>query len=116
MRIPPVTHDLLLLFAGPLVWAAHFVAIYGLNGIVCARPGSAAQWGAAGWEAWAIAGAGLLAAAVLAAWVRVGPRSETEHSRRFVRWTSLALAALAAVAIAWETLAVFLLPGCTPPG
>lgn len=113
MRLPTVTHDLLLLFAGPLVWAAHFVLIYGLNGVVCARPGSAARWAGLAWEAWAIAGAGVLAAAVLAACAAARPRSASEHSRRFVRWTSLALLALALLAIAWETLAVFLVPACS---
>ncbi len=114
MRLPSATHDLLLLFAGPIVWAVHFIAIYGLNGVVCARPGRAGQWAGLAWEAWAISATGVLAVALLAAWVASRPRSEGEHSRRFVRWTSLALAALAALAIAWETLAVFMVPACSP--
>lgn len=113
MRLPVATHDLLLLFAGPMVWAAHFVLIYGLNGIACARSGSAARWGGLPWEAWAIVAAGVLAAAVLAACAAARPRSESEHSRRFVRWTSLALLALALLAIAWETMAVLLVPACS---
>lgn len=114
MRVPPTTHDLLLLLAGPIVWAVHFIAIYGLNGVVCARRGSAGQWAGMAWEAWAIVAAGVVAVALLAAWTAARPRSEGEHSRRFVRWTSLALSALAVLAIAWESLAVFLVPACSP--
>jgi len=84
-----------------------------LNGVVCAHPGSAGQWAGLAWESWTIVAAGVLAVALLAAWMAARPRSEGEHSRRFLRWTSLALAALAALAIAWETLAVFLVPGCS---
>lgn len=114
MRLPPFTHDFLLLFAGPLVWSVHFIAIYGLNGIVCARPGPGARWLGWPWEAWAIVGLGVGAAALLGACLLARPRSQAEDSRQFVRWTSVALAGLALLAIAWETLAVLLVPTCTP--
>jgi hypothetical protein len=112
MRPSAFTHDILLLFAGPIVWAVHFVAIYGLTGIVCARAGSAGVWLGLAWHGWAIVGAGLLAAAALGACLRVRPRSEDAHNRRFLRWSALALGALALLAIVWETLAVFLVPAC----
>lgn len=112
MRLSTFAHDILLLFAGPLVWAVHFVAIYGLTGVVCARAGSAGRWLGWPWEAWAIVAAGLVATAALAACVRSRPRSELADNRRFLRWTSLALCALALLAIVWETLAVLLVPGC----
>ena len=111
MRLPAFTHDFLLLFAGPLVWAVHFVAVYGLHGIACARPAAAAALGPAG-IAWALAGLGLASLLLLALWLRRAPRSETAESRSFVRWTSLALGALAALAIAWETLALVFVAGC----
>lgn len=113
MRLSPFTHDVLLLFAGPLVWSLHFVAIYGLTGIVCARPGSAGSWQGWPWEAWAIAALGVLAAAGLGACLAAArPRAGSGDTRRFVRWTSLALAGFALLAIAWETLALLLVPSC----
>jgi hypothetical protein len=113
MRLSTFTHDILLLFAGPIVWAVHFVGIYGLTGVVCARPGSAGRWLGLAWESWAIVGAGLLAAAALGICLLARPRSENAHNRRFLRWSAVALGALALLAIVWETLAVFLVPACS---
>lgn len=113
MRLSTFTHDFLLLFAGPLVWSLHFVGIYGLAGIVCAREGEAARWMGWPWDAWALVLAGVVAAGVLLPLLRARPRSTHEDSRRFVRWTSRALAGLALLAIAWETLAVLLVPTCS---
>lgn len=113
MRLPPFTHDFLLLFAGPLVWAVHFLAIYALTGIVCARPGSAGHWLGWSWEVWAIGGLGLAAAGVLGACLLARPRGDSEDSRSFVRWTWKALAALALLAVAWETLAALMVPTCS---
>jgi hypothetical protein len=112
MRLSAFTHDILLLFAGPIVWAVHFVGIYALAGIVCARPGSAGRWQGLGWEGWAIVTASMVAVAVLAACWRLRSRSEDAHNRGFLHWMAAALAALAVLAIAWETLSVFLVPGC----
>lgn len=114
MRLSPFTHDILLLFAGPLVWALHFVAIYGLTGVACARPGAAGPWLGLPAAGWAVVGLGLVAAAVLAACLRAQPGSASPDNRRFLRWTGSALIGLALLAIAWETLAVFLVPGCPP--
>lgn len=111
MRLPVFTHDILLLFAGPLVWAIHFVAIYALHGIACARPVAAAGPGATV-VAWALAALGLASLVLLGAWLRRTPRSETAESRRFVRWMSLALGVLASLAIAWETMALLFVQAC----
>lgn len=113
MRRSPFTHDMLLLFAGPIVWALHFLAIYGFTGIACARALPAGQWLGLGWHAWVLVGAGVLAAAALLVTVRARPRSESPENRRFVRWVAIALAGLALLAIAWETMAVFLVPPCS---
>lgn len=115
MRLPRISstgHDLLLLFAGPIVWGLHFLAIYGFTGVACARPGTGPQWLGLSWEGWVVIGAGLVAAVVLAAGLRARPRSSLVHNREFLRMTGLALSALALLAIVWETLAVVLLPGC----
>ncbi|WP_156385580.1 hypothetical protein [Ramlibacter sp. Leaf400] len=115
MRLSAASHDLLLLFAGPMVWGAHFLAIYGFTGVACARPGPGPQWLGLAWEAWAIVALGLVAAAVLVASLAARPRSGSAQNRDFLRAIALALNALALLAIAWETLAVFLVPGCWGP-
>lgn len=108
------THDFLLLMAGPIVWAVHFVAIYGFVGVACARPAPQWQWLGVGWAGWVVVAMGAVALVALAACLLVRPASGEPDNRRFLRWSSVALLALAALAIAWETLAVFMVPGCVP--
>jgi hypothetical protein len=105
-------HDLLLLFAGPIAWGLHFLAIYGFTGVACARPAAGPQWLGLSWQGWVVIAAGGVAAAVLVACLRARPRSPLVHNREFLRMTGLALNGLALLAIVWETLAVVLLPGC----
>lgn len=115
LRPNAFTHDFLLLMAGPIVWAVHFVAIYGFVGFTCARPLAPAQWLGVGWVGWTVVGMGVIACVALAAWLRVRPASGEPDNRRFLRRASRALGWLAFLAIAWETLAVFLVPGCPAP-
>lgn len=112
MRLSLFTHDILLLLAGPVVWAVHFLAIYGFTGVVCARPVAHPGWLGIGLGSWGVGLAGLVAIAALAAWLRMRPRTEEPHNSRFVRWVSVGLGLLAVVAIVWETLSIFLVPGC----
>ena len=115
MRLPRLSsagHDLLLLFAGPIVWGLHFLSIYGFTGMACARPVGGAQGLGLSWQGWAVIAAGAVAAGVLVACLRARPRSNLVHNREFLRVTGLALNGLALLAIVWETLAVVLLPGC----
>jgi hypothetical protein len=112
LRLSSTGHDLLLLFAGPIVWGLHFLAIYGFTGVACARPAAGPQWLGLPWEGWVVIAAGLVAAAVLAACLRARPRSNLVHNREFLRATGLSLNGLALLAVVWETLAVVLLPGC----
>lgn len=112
MRTSPFTHDFLLLFSGPLVWAVHFVAIYGFTGVLCARPGASASWLGMSLATWVLLAAGLAAAAAIAACMAIAPRDDAHGNRHFVRWVARGLGALALVAIAWETMAVLIIPGC----
>lgn len=113
MALPAFTRTLLLLFSGPIVWMLHFFAIYGLAGIVCARP--ALQAGGAGGPVltWGVLGLGLLAAAAIFAALFLARRREAAAAP-FVRQVATGLGALALVAIAWETTAALLVPGCSP--
>ena len=96
--------------AGAIVWAIHFAVIYGYGGIACALgfgdvrlPGATVA--AVTIAATAIALAATLVVAILAM------RAKT---RAFEDWMTAGIAALAALAIAWEgLLPVFMLPACT---
>lgn len=112
MRVSSFTHDFLLVFSGPLIWAVHFVAIYGFTGLYCARSSAATSSDGAGITTWLIAAAGLAAIAAIAACLAVKPASSAPDNRRFVRWTAAGLALLSVIAIVLETMTVFLIPVC----
>src|SRR5690606_17395364 len=57
---------LLFLLAGPIIWAAHFVFVYSVHGIACARPASHNYWGGVSLASWIIVAASLLALAAMA--------------------------------------------------
>ena len=104
----PALPDLVLLVAGPVVWAVHFLAIYAFTGVVCARPGVDA-----GIVAWGVTIGGAAAIALLAVLVLGARRAASREERRpFAQQVGQGLAAFAALAIAWETLPVFLAPPC----
>ena len=95
------TRAAFLLSAGPLAWAAHFLAIYGFTGVACAR-------GLAASVPWFVAGATVVAAVACALVMRVALR----HRDGFECWLSASLCAMALLAIAWEALTVLLVAPC----
>jgi hypothetical protein len=80
--------------SGAIVWAAHFMAIYGITALACAR-GSPAT------VPWAIGIATALALAAIAIIVF-----------NFRDWMSAAVAGLALLAIVWEAIPVLVVPAC----
>ena len=91
-----------LLSAGPLAWAAHFLAIYGFTGVACAR-------GFAASVPWFVGGA-TLGAVLACAWVM---RVALRHREDFEAWLSASLCAVALLAIAWEAMTVLWVAPCT---
>jgi hypothetical protein len=89
---------LLRMSAGAIVWAAHFMLIYGLTGLACAR-------GLPGIVPWAIAVATALAVAAAVALLLV-------RSADFAGRVASGVAGLALVAIVWEALPALALPAC----
>ncbi|MGD9922741.1 MAG: hypothetical protein AB7V13_15080 [Pseudorhodoplanes sp.] len=101
---------MLLVLAGPLIWAAHLLVIYGSTTVICAKA----------------AGAGVLPVIVTATIValaaigvlaiRCQRRSDLlgrgPNSHVFLRRVMLLLLALSAVAILWAGSTVLLLPAC----
>lgn len=104
---------ILRLFSGPLIWAAHFLAIYGFAGLACARRLQYAEWLGIGVVTWAVGALTLAAvAAVLLPGARADYRQTPRDSAGFIRWTGAALGLLSVLAIAWEALPVLLVPAC----
>mgnify|MGYP000938023802 FL=1 len=106
-----------------VVWALHFVVVYSLQGLACAR----ALWRApvAGletmtWVLWALTVLalgviGLFGARALRAWRIAGAQTDgrTETSRlRFLTALSALVALIAAIGVAFTALPVALLPTC----
>ncbi|GAB3551628.1 hypothetical protein GCM10027343_36130 [Noviherbaspirillum agri] len=107
------TRVFLLMLSGPLIWAGHFLFIYIFNGIFCARPTLRAEWMGLSISAWMISAATLLClAAIGAIQLRMRTNLPSAGDPRFVPVVSCMLALLSVLAIAWETLPVFLVPPC----
>lgn len=113
MATPSFTRDFLRLFSGPIIWAIHFLAVYGFTGVLCARPALHAQWLGIGLLEWGIGSAGIAALALLAL-IHIGMwrRQAMKSNAAFVVRTGAALALLSAVAIIWESLPLLLVPAC----
>lgn len=109
---------LLSLAGGGIVWAVHFLILYGLAALACARGFAAASLFGIGAvpaviavaTTLAVAGTGILVRRGLAA-MRAGAAAG-DPTRRFLGSVAAGLAALAALAIAYEGLAFLMLPLC----
>lgn len=113
MQASPFTHNFLLIFAGPLIWAVHFIAIYGFTGILCARLSARLEWFGIGIVSWGIVVATIIAiAAIGAVYLWAAPKRAVQDNRAFIQWMSAALSLLSIIAILWETLPIFLIPAC----
>jgi len=104
----PTASNTVLLVAAPVVWALHFLVVYGFTGVVCARPAIDPRV-----VPWGVLAAGIAAVALLAAIVLGVRRTAPEEGQGgFARQVGSGLAALAGLAIAWETLPVMLSVPC----
>ena len=103
------------LWIAPAVWALHFLAIYGFTALACARN---APTGLLGIHAvpWLVGGATVVATSLLLStiWtaVRNGRHRASTDATVFVHWLTAATACIVLIAIAWETLPIFLVPVC----
>lgn len=108
-----LVHFFFPILAGPLIWGAHFLFVYGVNGVSCARPTLGQIWLGASISSWIIAVAGVVAVAAMGVvYLRVRARPPHAGDPAFVIWLAGALSALSAVAVVWETLPVLLVPPC----
>ncbi|WP_201683848.1 hypothetical protein [Ramlibacter aurantiacus] len=113
MERPSFSRVLLQSCAPAIVWALHFVLIYGFAGVVCARPQADWRWWGVPATTWGVAAAGVLALALIA-WstARAWPRRNEAGDSGFVAAFTLGVALLSAVGVVWETAVVWLVPSC----
>jgi hypothetical protein len=105
---------------GPLVWAAHFAILYGLNTLACAQGFAAGTVLGIGVVPFGVAAATLLAGAMdlaILAIARVAPapaRSApgAEETEGFLRHAAAAGALLSLLAVGWNALPAFLVNPC----
>ena len=102
------------MLAGPIIWAMHFLFIYSVNGIACARPALHGAWLGVPVSAWIIVVASVLAlAAMTLIFFRLRTRVCTAGATPgFLPWVAGTLSLLSGLAVVWETMPVMLLPSC----
>jgi len=115
-------HRFPVTFAGMLapflIWALHFTAVYGLNGLACARGLDALRVLGFPFVPAMVVGATAVAllltlGVLMRALLGRGPAAQVrEDPRRFVRWFTAAAAGAALVAILWNGLPALQVPAC----
>ena len=109
----------LLRMSAPLViWAVHFLVIYALTAIACARGFAATRVLGIDAVSWGIAAATVLAAGAMLFTIGVAVRRlrpQSNGTAAFVHWMSAAAGGLALVGILWEALPVLIVPACDSP-
>ncbi|NYT57584.1 hypothetical protein H0A65_01455 [Alcaligenaceae bacterium] len=103
----------LFMLAGPIIWAIHFLFIYALHGLACARPMLLGVWLGRPASAWIIVVAGAFAIIAMA-WIYLQWRHSMPDMGRpaFIPRLAAALSLLSALAIIWETIPLLWLPAC----
>ena len=109
---------LLIALAGPLIWAAHAVLLYGGHTVLCAQSSAPAR--SLGWIALvALAtmfGLALLAALFVREWRGARrTRSAKRDAHAFLRDLTFALTILSALGVLWMATPAALIPPCTGP-
>jgi uncharacterized membrane protein YhaH (DUF805 family) len=100
--------EVLFALSGLLVWAAHFVIVYGATALLCAR-------GAEGSAPLIMASATFLAVAALVALLALGERRRRGidgSGRRLLAALAMFGSAIAIVAVVWEAVAGAALSPC----
>lgn len=109
--------EFVIALAGPVIWFAHFGAVYSIQGFGCQH--ASIDNGLVYWAMLALSVSALSALAVILATAyrsaeRDRANANTADHWSFMHYLQLAIAGLAVLAVSWTTLAVFLLPPCTP--
>ena len=109
MTLPRFTATVLRMSSPVMIWAAHFLVIYGFTALACARGFVDVRWIGIGIVPWTIGAATALA---LAATLAVVLRAARAAHESFTEWMTAALGALSMLAMFWEALPVLMVPAC----
>ncbi len=114
---PPVRQPaiILRLWVGPLVWAAHFLAIYGFTALACARNAGVSV------VVWFILAVTLFAGAVLGVTIGLALRDgrfspSLTGLAEFLHGLTITIASLVMLALVWEALPALFIPVCSHGG
>jgi hypothetical protein len=94
---------------GVMLWALHFLLIYGFTALACERGFHERDWLGAGPIAWVVLGATAVTAAAMIWLMR---RLLQAEPRTFVDWLGAALTGLALVGVLYEAVPVLLVKPC----
>jgi hypothetical protein len=106
-----------LSLTGPIVWAAHFSLLYGIDAAICSGFGMSFLEKYFWLLALSLTALALITLLCFMAW-QFAVRRRNHHATNtsigssFLRDTSIALAALAMVGVLWSTLPAVVLPVC----
>jgi len=111
----PFGIELVYLLAGPLIWSAHYLFIYAVNALRCARSPAllSGMWLGFSGAAWMIVMSSLLALIAMG-WVVVRQyrRKASAGEPAFHARLTTMLCLLSAMAVVWQTLPVFMVSAC----
>jgi hypothetical protein len=100
------------MLAGPAIWFAHLMLLYGVESLACLSPADAAPlvpWSAAAATLLALAALAFLAASD-AGW-RIAPDNPAPRAN-FLKASGFFLVLLSGVGVFWSAAPVLLLPAC----
>jgi hypothetical protein len=109
MTDPGFTGTVLRMFGGPVIWLLHFLTIYSLTALACQRGFATARW--LGMEVVPLS-IGIATFVALAALSMLIVRALPSLHTDFADAMTVAASSLAALAITWETLPVYMVPTC----
>jgi hypothetical protein len=98
------------MLSGALVWALHFMTIYVFTALACARGFAEVRWLGVTLVSWTIGAATAIALAAAVTIIALALRESRPAG--FNAWMTASVAALAAIAIVWETLPALMVPAC----
>ena len=104
--------DFVWMLAGPIVWAAHFFLVYGVEAVICTRAASPVTT-----MRWIVAVATALALGALVVFIfrTLAARRKDSPVAIFVPDVSIALALLSIGAVAGVAVSGLTLQACVPP-
>ncbi len=110
----------LFMIGGLLIWGAHFGLIYAFNSLACTRHFASQSYFGFGIVTLTVIGTtivalgGVFVILLLAFWRRGPARASRDQKpvNHFMRYTTMTIAALSLVAVAWNGLPALMVPPC----